>query len=254
PTGPGRWRQAPPRTSQGPQATSWSGPKSYRRGAASAGGTPVARDSRAPTRLRSQGHSRDGKRAETRRGKNARAPRPSSSLACAALRGGNRPRRLSANEKDHPAFDPYPGAAQRKVAARACPWADGSRLAELFAQLVLRPHQRPFARGRQVLARSVDVEGEHGKRGAEGAAFPARASFGRPFQGRRNPLGIARREDALSEAQRIAVFGHMSRPTPTFPRRPCAGALAPSAAPRCSCFPCHRATTCKRSSLRLNAP
>src|SRR5262249_34333206 len=104
--------------------------------------------------------------------KNARAPRPSSSLACAALRGGNRPRRLWANEKDHPAFDPYP---------RALRATDRSRLAELFAQLVLRPHQRPFAGGRQVLARSVDVEGEHGERGAKGAAFPARASFGRPF-------------------------------------------------------------------------
>jgi hypothetical protein len=55
------------------------------------------------------------------------------------------------------------------------------------------------------------------------------------------------------EAQRIAVFGHMSRPTPTFPRRPGAVALAPGASPRCSCFPCHRATTCKWLSLRLNA-
>ena len=145
--------------------------------------------------------------------------------------------------------------AHQRCGARCGPPrdADLSSLAELLAQLVLRAHQRLFAGGRQVLARSVDVEGEHGERGAKGAAFSARASFGRPFQGRRNPLGIARREDALIEAQRIAVFSHMSRPTPTFPRRPGAVALAPGASPRCSCFPCHRATTCKWLSLRLNA-
>ena len=93
-------------------------------------------------------------------------------------------------------------------------------LAELLPQLLLRLHQYLLARGRQIFAGAIDVEGEHGERGAKRAAFSARASFGRPFQGRRNPLGIARREDALIEAQRIAVFGHMSRPTPTFPRRP----------------------------------
>src|SRR5207244_11990554 len=137
--------------------------------------------------------------------------------------------------------------AVRRVTRPPCD-AGLSSLAELLAQLVLRPHQRLFAGGRQVLARSVDVEGEHGERGAKGAAFSARASFSRPFQGRRNPLGIAQREDALIEAQRIAVFGHMSRPTPTFRRRPAspwAVTLAPRAPPRCSCFPCHRATTCK---------
>src|SRR5258708_8952164 len=275
PSGPGRPRQAPPRTSQSPQAPSWSDPKWYRRAAPSAGGKPVARGSRAPTRVRSQGHCRDGKLAETRRGKNARAPRPSSSLACAALRGGNRPRRLWANEKDHPAFGPHPGVAQRaksrrrddplrglcapavRRALRARPDADLPSLAELLAPLVLRPHQRLFAGGRQVLARSVDVEGEHGERAAKPATFSARASFGRPFQGRRNPLGIAQREDALIEAQRIAGFGHMARPTPTLPRRPASPrplALAPRAPPRCSCFPYHRTTRCKWLSLRLNAP
>ena len=133
---------------------------------------------------------------------------------------------------------------------------DPSRLAELLAQLVLRAHQRPLAGRRQVLAGTIDIEREHGERGAKGTAFPAPASFGRPFQGRRDPLGIAGAEDALIEGQRIAVFGHMPRPTAAFPRRPTsprAVALAPGASPRCSCFSCHRATTCKSLSLRLNA-
>src|SRR5262249_33216275 len=111
---------------------------------------------------------------------------------------------------------------------------DPSRLAELLAQLVLRPHQGPLTGRRQVLAGTIDVEGEHGERGAKGTAFPALASFGRPFQGRRDPLGIAGAEDALIEGQRVAVFGHMPRPTPAFPRRPAsprAVALAPGTTP-----------------------
>src|SRR5262249_15818622 len=75
-----------------------------------------------------------------------------------------------------------------------CGWdasPDLSRLAELLAQLVLRPHQGPLTGRGQALTGTIDVEGEHGKRGAKGTAFSTPASFSRPLQRRRDPLGIA---------------------------------------------------------------
>src|ERR1700681_3135061 len=75
-------------------------------------------------------------------------------------------------------------------------------LAELLAQLVLRSHQDLLARGRS-------------------------------FQRCRDPIGVARREDALVEGQRIAVLGHAARPPPAGPRarrRPGGAAFAGSVA------------------------
>src|SRR5262245_25196820 len=72
-----------------------------------------------------------------------------------------------------------------------------SCLIELLAQFVLGSHQGPLARRRQLPTGAIDIEREHGKRRAKGIALAAAASFGRPFQGGGNPLGIARCEDAL---------------------------------------------------------
>ena len=124
--------------------------------------------------------------------------------------------------------------------------------AELLAQFLLGSHQCLLARGGQVLARTIDVEREHGERGAEGIGFAASASFGRPFQRCRDPFGIARREHTLLEGQRIAVLGHLARPAPSArtPRRRPPGAAALAAcglrvAPSPLCrggFSCHDIT------------
>jgi hypothetical protein len=116
-----------------------------------------------------------------------------------------------------------------------------SCLAELLAQLVLGPHQGPLAGRWQALAGAIDIECEHGKRGAKGIGLSAPASFSRPFQGGGNPLRIARCEDALVEGQRVVVFGHMTRPAPPGPgsaRRP-AVLMRGTGLGRSSSFACH---------------
>lgn len=92
--------------------------------------------------------------------------------------------------------------------------------AELLAQFLLGSHQCPLARGGQILPRTIDVEREHGERGAEGIGFAAPASFGRPFQRCRDPLGIAQREHTPLEGKRIAVLGDLARPAPSAARTP----------------------------------
>src|SRR5207302_1599915 len=103
--------------------------------------------------------------------------------------------------------------------SRSSGFADAwdSCLAELLAQLVLGPHQVPLAGGWQALAGAVDVEREHGQRGAKCVGLAAPAFLGRSFQGRCNPLGIARGENALLKGERVAMFGHMTRPAPARP-------------------------------------
>ncbi len=86
---------------------------------------------------------------------------------------------------------------------------------ELPAQLVLRTHQRLLARRRQVPAGAIDVEGEHGQRGAERIRLAAAAAFGGPLQRGRDALGIPQGENALVQRERIAVLGHLARPAPS---------------------------------------
>src|SRR4249919_29107 len=68
-------------------------------------------------------------------------------------------------------------------------------LAELLPQLLLRLHQYLLARGRQIFAGAIDVEGEHGERGAEWIGLAAIASLRRAFQRGGNPPGILRSKD-----------------------------------------------------------
>jgi hypothetical protein len=155
------------------------------------------------------------------------------------------------NEVERCAADPgpprtltIPGLRFRAISRTA------SCLAELLAQLVLGPHQGPLARRWQALAGAIDIECEHGKRGAKGIGLAAPASFRRPFQGGGNLLGIARCEDALVEGQRVAVFGHMTRPAPPRPgsaRRP-AALMRGTALGRSSSFACH-GFTCRRMAI-----
>src|SRR5262249_22920625 len=95
---------------------------------------------------------------------------------------------------------------------------------ELHAQLVLGPHQCSLARGGQILTGTIDVEGEHRKRGAERIGLAPPAVLGRALQRRRDALGVARREDPAVQGQRVAVLGDVSRPAPA-----AAPALPPSA-------------------------
>src|SRR6185295_10353314 len=124
----------------------------------------------------------------------------------------NRTRRLRTNEKvcakgelksarGSPTVCPCPRS-------RSSGFADAwdSCLAELLAQLVLGPHQVPLAGGWQALAGAVEVEREHGQRGAKCVGLAAPAFLGRSFQGRCNPLGIARGENALLKGERVAMF------------------------------------------------
>src|SRR4029077_10279441 len=104
---------------------------------------------------------------------------------------GNRTRRLRTNEKvcakgdlglrgdpPRPKVCPCPRSRSSGFAS-AC----DSCLAELLAQLVLGPHQVPLAGGWQALAGAVDVEREHGQRGAKCVGLAAPAFLGRSFQG-----------------------------------------------------------------------
>src|SRR5262245_31709084 len=141
--------------------------------------------------------------------------------------GRNRSRRLRANEKlgglsSHTArlsqlTNLWSCGASASTLQEGPPSRRGSCLAELFAQLVLGPHQVPLAGRRQALAGTIDVEGEHGQRGSKWAALAAPASFRRAFQRGSNPFGIPQCEDALVEGKRIAVFGHMARPASAAP-------------------------------------
>src|SRR5262249_19235777 len=142
---------------------------------------------------------------------------------------------------------------------------DGSRdscLAELLAQLVLGPHQVFLAGRGQAFARTIDIEREHGQRGAKCAGLAAPAFFSRPFQGRCNPLGIARRENALVGGERIAVLGPWPRPAPACPSSPrraaVAGACFPAGTPFARLarrsFPRHCITMPQYASCPLNAP
>src|SRR5262249_55881138 len=104
-----------------------------------------------------------------------------------------------------------------------------SCLAELLAQLVLSPHQVPLAGSWQALAGTVDVERQHGQRRAKCAGLAAPAFLGRPLQGRCDLLGIPGRENALLEGERVAMFGHMTRPAPARPSPPRRAALVAAA-------------------------
>ena len=139
---------------------------------------------------------------------------------------------------------------------------DGARdscLAELLAQLVLGPHQVLLTGRGQALAGTIDIEREHGQRGAKCAGLAAPAFFSRPFQGRCNPLGIARRENALLEGERIAVLGHMPRPAPACPGSPRRAAAAAGRFPAGTpfggrSFSRHCITMPQYASCPLNAP
>src|SRR4029453_4031764 len=89
-----------------------------------------------------------------------------------------------------------------------------SIFAELFAQLVLRAHQGALARRRQVLARAVDVEREHGERRAERIRLAPPAALGRSLQRCRDRLGIAPAQHALVEREGVAGLGHGLPPAP----------------------------------------
>src|SRR5262249_19828716 len=125
-------------------------------------------------------------------------------------------------------------------------------LAELLAQLVLRPHQGPLAGRGQVLAGAVDVEGQHRERGTVRIALAPTAPFGGAFQRRRDPFRVAHREDALLEGERVALLGDPTRPAPSaarLRRPPGCGALAASSAMAVAaawalgCCACHDAAS-----------
>src|SRR6185437_11954692 len=69
-----------------------------------------------------------------------------------------------------------------------------------------------FLRFRQVLARPVDIKGQHGHGAAIRVAFLPRAFVGRMLERVGNLTGIALLEYVLVQIQRVAVFGDVSRP------------------------------------------
>src|SRR3982074_2707638 len=88
-------------------------------------------------------------------------------------------------------------------------------LAELLPQLLLRLHQYLLARGGQIFAAAIDVEGEHGERGAEWIGLAAIASLRRALQRGGDPPGILRGKDPALERESVAVLGHLLRPAPS---------------------------------------
>src|ERR1043166_8492569 len=84
----------------------------------------------------------------------------------------------------------------RGVSARTCV-ATGSglfarrRATELAAQLVLCPHQRLAAAGREILAGAIKVEGQHRQGGAERIRLAPPAALGRALERGGDPFRIA---------------------------------------------------------------
>src|SRR5215467_3313876 len=123
-------------------------------------------------------------------------------------------------------------------------------LAELLAQLVLRPHQGPLAGRGQVLAGAVDVEGQHRKRGTVRITLAPTTPFGRALQRCGDPFRVAQREDALLQGERVALLGDPTRPAPSAARLRCppgcgvlAASFCVSAAPALGCRSRHDITS-----------
>ena len=122
-------------------------------------------------------------------------------------------------------------------------------LPELLSQFVLGSHQNLLPRGRQILSGAIDVEGEHGERGAKRIGLAAPAALRRALQRGRNPPGILGREHTALEGERVAVLGHSAGPAPARARCPPGRARALAATGRlaratsaplgCSCFSGH---------------
>jgi hypothetical protein len=92
----------------------------------------------------------------------------------------------------------------RALAMSLAPEGVNSIVAKLMFQFGLRPFQ-PIALGLgQGFAGAVDVECQHRKRGAVGAAFAARAMLRRALEGSSDLLRIGQFEDAALEIKRIA--------------------------------------------------
>jgi len=85
-------------------------------------------------------------------------------------------------------------------------------LAKLPPQLDLGAFQPRSLGLRQGLAGTVDIKGQHRKRGAIGAGLAARATLCRAFERGRNLLRVAKFEDAVPQIQRVALRRHALRP------------------------------------------
>jgi hypothetical protein len=82
-----------------------------------------------------------------------------------------------------------------------------------MSQLVLGTFESHPLRGRQMLARSIDVEGEHRHRGAERIGLAPSAALSGALERTRNSPGGVLREDTRLQIQRSARFGHALRPS-----------------------------------------
>src|SRR6185312_17245581 len=84
--------------------------------------------------------------------------------------------------------------------------------AELLAQLGLCAFERAAARGTQILAGAVDVEGQHRHGRAIGIGFASLAVLGRALERSGDARRAPEREDAALEIERVALPRHPARP------------------------------------------
>src|SRR5262249_44742210 len=99
------------------------------------------------------------------------------------------------------------GAAKKGLAgADCCPLGRLllRRLSEQFAQLVLGVPQRSQPSGREVLPGTVDIEGQHRHRRAQGWGLAAVAALGRALQRYRDLVRARLLEHAALEIERVA--------------------------------------------------
>src|SRR6185312_1188454 len=109
---------------------------------------------------------------------------------------------------------PHGGSALRRLSLLPVRLAPVEELLQLALGIV----ERLLARGRQVLARAVDVEGEHGERRAIGIGLAAMAALGGALQRGGDLLRIVEREDAFLQVQRIAFTRDAAGPLLCFAR------------------------------------
>src|SRR5262245_46838606 len=87
-----------------------------------------------------------------------------------------------------------------------------TRSAKEVAERVLRILEDASLRGRQLLARAIDVEDEHRHRGPVGIGLPAAAALGRALQRRGDRTRAPFAKDTLLEVEGIARLHHVTRP------------------------------------------
>src|SRR3979490_1025010 len=83
---------------------------------------------------------------------------------------------------------------------------------ELMFQFGLGALQPVALRLWQRLSGAVDIEGQHREGGAIGAGLAARTAFRRALERRGDSLGVAQRENAALQIERVALAGHALRP------------------------------------------